>query len=201
MSRKEFMEQLEKLLMDVPLEERIEALAYYNGYFEDAGVENEEKIIWELESPEKVAKIIKADIGVQGNNQNPKKEQDNTLKIVLLVLAAIVTSPIWLGIAGGIAGVILGALGTILGILVAIAAVTLVFYVLGFVFFGVGIGFFVVGSFAAGSGLLGAGLLMLALAVLATVGCVWLFGRFIPWLIRSIVELCSRLFHRKESVA
>lgn len=83
MSRKEFMEQLEKLLMDVQQEERIEALAYYNGYFEDAGVENEEKIIRELESPEKVAKIIKADIGVQGNNQNPKKEQDKTLNGIL----------------------------------------------------------------------------------------------------------------------
>ena len=65
MSRQEFMEQLERLLTDIPEEERTEALTYYNGYFEDAGAENEANIIRELESPEKVAAIIKADIGAE----------------------------------------------------------------------------------------------------------------------------------------
>lgn len=240
MSRKEFMEQLEKLLVDIPQEERIEALAYYNGYFEDAGVENEESIIQELESPEKVAKIIKADIGIEeekeytengyedtrfhqqeevgshtgspqeGSSQSgynadfqetSAKKEDKTLKIVLLVLVAVVTSPVWLGILGTAAGVLLGVLGAILGVLLAIAVTVIAFYIVGFVLAGVGIGMFPVGSFAAGAGLIGSGLLMLALAVLGTIGCVWLFGRFLPWLVKGTIKLCSRPFQRKGRVA
>ena len=48
MSREEFMKQLETLLSDVPEEEKREALEYYRGYFEDAGEENEERILKEF---------------------------------------------------------------------------------------------------------------------------------------------------------
>lgn len=231
MSRKEFMEQLEKLLMDIPQDERIEALTYYNGYFEDAGKENEESIIRELESPEKVAKIIKADVGAEeekeytetgyedarfhqqeevgnhvaasGSNGKAASEpkEDKTLKIVLLVIAAVLTSPIWLGIIGTAAGVLLGALGTILGILLAVAIIVAALYVAGIVFVGIGISMLAAGSIAAGLGLSGSGFLMLALAVLGTIGCVWLFGRFLPWLVRGTVDLCSRLFQGRRKAA
>lgn len=53
MNRQEFMRRLEQLLEGIPEEEKREAIAYYTSYFEDAGEENEEKIIRELESPEK----------------------------------------------------------------------------------------------------------------------------------------------------
>lgn len=62
MSRQEFMKELESLLSDIPLEEREEALRYYDGYFEDAGKEHEDEIIRELGSPAKVARIIKAEL-------------------------------------------------------------------------------------------------------------------------------------------
>lgn len=195
MSRKEFIDQLEKLLMDIPPEERVEALEYYNGYFEDAGVENEERIIRELESPQKVAKIIKTDIGVE------EKKEDKTSKIILLVLLAIVTSPLWIGIIGGAGGVIIGAAGTIFGIAVALAAVVFALYVTGLVLFGVGASLLFAGNFALGIALLGGAFLVLALAVFGTIGCVWLFGKFCPWLVKSIVSLCSRLIHREEKTA
>ena len=41
MNRKQFMEQLERLLSDISEAERQEALEYYEGYFDDAGPENE----------------------------------------------------------------------------------------------------------------------------------------------------------------
>lgn len=63
MSRIEFMNELRALLLDVPAEEREEALQYYNDYFDDAGVENEESIIKELGSPMRVAQTIKAGLG------------------------------------------------------------------------------------------------------------------------------------------
>lgn len=62
MTKLEFMKELESLLLDIPLDEREEALKYYNGYFEDAGEDHEDEIIKELGSPSKVASIIKADL-------------------------------------------------------------------------------------------------------------------------------------------
>ena len=62
MTKPEFMKELESLLLDIPLEEREEALQYYNGYFEDAGEDHEEEIMKELGSPKRVASIIKADL-------------------------------------------------------------------------------------------------------------------------------------------
>lgn len=60
MNRIEFIAELEKLLQDISAEERQEAIQYYKDYFEDAGLENEQHIIEELKSPEKVAQTIKA---------------------------------------------------------------------------------------------------------------------------------------------
>ena len=48
MNRKEYMERLEQLLLVLPEEEREEALQYYNDYFDDAGVENEDRVIRDL---------------------------------------------------------------------------------------------------------------------------------------------------------
>ena len=60
MNRKEFMERLERLLWNISDSEREEALQYYNDYFDDAGEENEAKVIEELGSPDQVAQKIKA---------------------------------------------------------------------------------------------------------------------------------------------
>ncbi|MFQ9984977.1 MAG: DUF1700 domain-containing protein [Lachnospiraceae bacterium] len=60
MNRKEFMEQLERLLQDIPESDRQDAIAYYNDYFDEVGPENEASLIQQLGSPGKVAGIIKA---------------------------------------------------------------------------------------------------------------------------------------------
>jgi len=60
MNRKEYLERLEQLLLILPCEEREEALQYYSDYFDDAGIENEDKVILELGSPEEVAAKIRA---------------------------------------------------------------------------------------------------------------------------------------------
>ena len=62
MNRIEFMTELAALLQDVPIEERRDAMKYYNDYFDDAGEENEKQVVEELESPAKVAATIKADL-------------------------------------------------------------------------------------------------------------------------------------------
>lgn len=210
MSREEFMKELENLLSDVSEEEKKEALEYYRGYFEDAGEENEERILRELESPEKVAQTIKADLETGKERQEETQEEtqqntsatagegnDKTWKILLVVVIAVLTSPIWVGVAGGLLGGALGLAGGLLGIVIAAIAVAGSLYIAGAVISGVGIAQLAVGNVAAGMGLLGGGLVVLALAVLATIGCVWLYGGFLPWLIRTLVSLCKRVFSGK----
>lgn len=55
------MRQLESLLRNIPEAERQEALQYYNDYFDDAGVENEQEVIEALGNPARVAENIKRD--------------------------------------------------------------------------------------------------------------------------------------------
>ncbi len=59
MTKYEFLGDLSRLLSDLSEEERSEALQYYEDYFADAGREQEQAIIQELESPEKVAAKIR----------------------------------------------------------------------------------------------------------------------------------------------
>lgn len=69
MNRLEFMGALEHLLSDIAAEERKEALSFYEDYFADAGPDQEERIILELGSPERIAGTIKADISYAKSNQ------------------------------------------------------------------------------------------------------------------------------------
>lgn len=62
MNRREFIRELEYLLQDIPEEEKADAIAYYRDYLEDAGEEQEEDVIREFGSPERVAAIIRADL-------------------------------------------------------------------------------------------------------------------------------------------
>lgn len=239
MRKEEFMKQLETLLADISEEERREALSYYWSYFEDAGEENEERILRELESPKKVAATIKADLKTdQGAEsaaytehgfedarfqddrqeidikEKPAQDQsrgweqvkqkfskgkdgadeDRTLKIVLIVIAIVLTSPIWLSLLSGVVSVIVG----LLGVVVAFIGVAFALYITGGVLFGVGIGEFAVGGIAAGFALLGAALLVWAFAILITVFCVWVCGKGLPWLWRAIVKLWKEIFPGKE---
>lgn len=73
MDREGFLRELAHLLEDIPENERREALDYYNSYFDDAGPENEAKIIQELGgTPEKAAASIRAEFrsGKTDNRQD-----------------------------------------------------------------------------------------------------------------------------------
>lgn len=63
MTRNAYLTRLAELLQDIPAEERVAAMEYYNDYFDDAGGENEQQVIRELGSPEQVAAEVKAGLG------------------------------------------------------------------------------------------------------------------------------------------
>ena len=136
MNRVEFMKQLERLLWDIPESDRLDAIAYYNDYFDEAGPENEVNVLRELGSPERVASIIKADLNTSGNEKaeyteqgysdgrsgvNPntpavKKKRWN-LPIPLVIIILVFASPLLLGIGGGLIGGVVGLFGGIIGLI------------------------------------------------------------------------------------
>ncbi len=299
MKREDFMRQLERLLEGVAAEEKKEALSYYQSYFEDAGEENEERILKELESPEKVAATIKADLGMDGaagqgeytergfedsrfvqknpidirkdtagGRQGQPESQDSSgagssygysqgqpgtegsygysqggstgegsqrygssgdskaggqgysgagrgsqhsygnyssnsgdgrstysgrsgMEILLIIIIAVVTSPVWIGL-------VTGGGGALLGIAIAAVCVAGSLFVAGFALAGIGIGQLATGSLPIGFALTGAGLLLLAVAVLAAILCVWMCGKFVPWVLRLIGKLWNSIFSGKE---
>ena len=76
MNRMEFMAELERLLADMPEEERQAAVQYYADYFADAGEANEADVIRELVSPAKVAESIKADYYGTEFNESDYEHKD-----------------------------------------------------------------------------------------------------------------------------
>ena len=78
MNRVQFMLELAALLQDISVEERTEAMKYYNDYFDEAGEENEAEIIRELGSPAKVAAEIKAGLGGKAGEEGEFRETGYT---------------------------------------------------------------------------------------------------------------------------
>lgn len=241
MSREEFLKQLEALLSDVSEEERADAMAYYQSYFEDAGEGNEAAILAELESPQKVAESIKRDLGMvetvlrtaeqanatgqtntagqtnttgQNNSQangqytsywqdtnqykEQQKKESNTVATVLIIILAVLTSPIWLGLVMAVLGVLIGLVATLFGIAVAVVAVMASLLFAGVMLIGGGFCGFFSGQVGVGFALLAAGLIVLALGILAVVAAVWLFGVALPWMVKGIVKLCKMPFAKKK---
>ena len=190
MNRVEFMKQLERLLGDIPENDRLDAIAYYNDYFYEAGVENEAQVIRELGSPGKVAAIIKADLNA---NQEEKKSLPWPLVIVLLVFA----SPVLIGTFGGLFGAILGVAGALVGIAIAFVVCGLALLIAGTVCFVVGIVRVFI-SPVEGLITVGLGSLMLAIGILFAVLFVWCAFKWIPALFRGVINFIQRLFQRGE---
>lgn len=141
MSKIEFLERLEKLLGDVPYTERREALNYYTEYFEDAD-KDEEEVIRTLGSPEEVAHNIREELAgkelATGNaaeyetgdgeqipepaTKEDKKSKLEGWQIALIVLAIVLTVPVWGRVLGAVVGIVIGIFGVILGLAVAAVA-------------------------------------------------------------------------------
>ena len=160
MNRYEFMQELKIRLQRLPYDEISNAINYYEEYFDDAGVENEQSVIAELGSPANVASQIIADFVVKDIKTSEPPSARKGLSTVWLIILAIFASPIALPFAFAIVMVIFAlvivlfsfaivgvALG-VSGIVCFIVSITLIirhfptaiFYMgTGLVSFGVGI--------------------------------------------------------------
>ena len=100
---------------------------YFEEYFEDAGIENEQKAIEDLGAPEEAASALILDLAQENAVKPPKtmKRRFSALWIAILALfAAPIALPLALCILAVLASLILGILAVVGGILVtALAAV------------------------------------------------------------------------------
>ena len=136
MNRKEFLDELAFLLQDIEDVERDEAIQYYQDYFDEAGIENEQQVINELGTPEKVAAIIKAgDKGMSNSsfeqNQEIIKTKNNDVKneshfkgnqernkllLILIIIGIVIFGiPVFSGLLGIVIGIVGGLFGVTLG--------------------------------------------------------------------------------------
>lgn len=225
MNRQEFMRRLEQLLEGIPEEEKREAIAYYTSYFEDAGEENEEKIIRELESPEKVAATIRADFpgcnnsetASSGNQQNyngasqsmgqqnyngasqntGQQNYNGTIQREDNTTRNILLI-ILLVLTSPIWGGILVAIGgTLAGIIGGLFGIAVGCVIGGIAVVGVAITILVTGAISLGFISMAAGLLMLAIGLCAAGLLVLVCGKFLPWLAKGIANLWQSLFKKK----
>lgn len=214
MNKVEYMRELERLLQNIPENERIEALTYYEEYFDDAGVENEQQVIAELGYPAKVAETIKeglrGNMGYQNNGgyQNTgyqhigtqnvytgggetKEDKIPTWAIVLIVIACIFASPMLIGAAGTAFGLIISIIASLFGCIIGFGVAGGALVVSAIVCIGVGISILITTPLA-GVGLIGIGLLLAALGLLFIIATVWLCGWALPTFIKWIVGLCKK---------
>lgn len=83
MRKEEYLQQLEKLLYNIPAEDREEALQFYRDYLEDAG-EDAEEVLMALGSPEELARSIRRDLygdNAEGDFTRTNRELPGTYRV------------------------------------------------------------------------------------------------------------------------
>ena len=120
MTKVEYLAKLDKYLRKLPKEDYQEAMDYFSEYFEEAGPENEEKVIDELGTPKEAARDIINRL-LDEKIIDDKKTPKNRVTIIWIAILAVLATPVALPLALLLFAVII----TILAIGVTIIAVIL----------------------------------------------------------------------------
>lgn len=124
-----------------------------------------------------------------------KKEPMSGGRILLIILLAILLSPVWVGILGSVLGGGVGLLVGLLGIFIGFVVIGVVLTVVGVALVITGI-VAIFGAPLGGLCLVGGGLILVAVGLVFVWLMVLVVGEAIPALVRGLVNLCSRIFHR-----
>lgn len=133
--------------------------------------------------------------GQQNAQGAPQKKPMTGGQIALIIVLAVVLSPVWIGVLGGLFGGGVGILAGLLGVFIAFLVVGVVLTVVGIAL--VIAGFVAIfGAPLGGLCMVGGGLIMVAVGLVFVWLMVLVVGKAVPALIRGCVNLCNRLFHR-----
>lgn len=196
MNKREFLEELNKKLEVLSNEEKEAALNYYEDYFADAGEENEQSVLAELESVDKVAESIlkenqkeKIDISQEEKkvDENAKVEistkPNSIITILLMVLLAALFFP-----------VIVPAFFILLGLGMGLLVIGLVFLIVSIALFVFGIACLFVMP-ASGIIVIGASLVFVSFGILIMGGTIFLIKK-IPVIIRGTVSFLKTILRK-----
>lgn len=218
MNKEEFLRELAYLLQSIPDNERAEALQYYEDYFNDAGLENEQKVLEELESPRKVADNIKDGLRAgmdcrdipEGSTQNtnpyqnasPVQEKEGmpAWAIVLIVIGCILGSPLIIGGIVLLFGLIITVAAVMASLVIGFGAAGAATLVSGIMVMLTGL-IHLAGTPFSGMIVIGVGLICFAVGILFMMLTVFLCGCAIPALCRGIAWICRKIFmgHKKTA--
>lgn len=194
MTRAEYLNALEKALRSIEESDRMDALEYYREYFDEAGPENEQKVIEELGPPKKLAAQIKAQCAMKAAERDPKSGKKG-IKAAWLAIASIFAVPVALPLAIALAIVLLALLITLIAVLVSLLMVAVACGVTGVVSFLVSL-VALVQNLPASLTMMGMGLSCAAVGVLLFVPTL-IFSR---WCFRRLAALLHRMTTRRNYV-
>ncbi len=123
-----------------------------------------------------------------------------TLKVILWIILIFMAAPMLVG-AGGVAwGITVGILGLLVAAVAFLGVLTLVLFLCGIAMCVVGI-ISMTGWIPGGLLISGAGVAVTGLGIISLIASCSFYGKFLPWLIRKVVDGISRLVHgRRETV-
>jgi len=183
MNRHEFIEELKRKLRKLPYDEVKEAIDYYEGYFDDAGIENEQTVLTELGSPSAVASQIIASFAIKETEaeDSGKKNWRSSWMVILALFASPVAVPLLIAVAA-----------VAISLIIALSAVVFSFFAAGVALSAGGFvsavaGFLVIFQSVPTTMLyLGLGLMILGMGAAITIATIKLSKKCFGWLTKFI---------------
>lgn len=138
------------------------------------------------------------------HNTAKSKKEKNKSTVILIIIALILTLPLWFSLACTVISVIFACIVAIIAIAIGVGAAGIVctitgigLIIAGFAAF-LSIPVFSVSGTLAGFTLIGAGLVVMALGILFIILTVWLCGWALPALVRLIRQTVSGISRKRK---
>lgn len=203
MDKQTFLRRLEEGLRQLPPEEREDILAYHREYFQDAGPEQEAKVIQELGDPDLLARRLLSEYGEQPpasppppppsqpQPEAPKKKRPSG---VLVAILAVLAAPIALPLAAALGAVAIALAVAALSVALALMAVIVGVLVTGIALVALGVSALLLYPPAA-LVVLGAGLVCCGLGLFGVMPVILL----IQAMFRGLASLFRKAFSRRKT--
>lgn len=130
-----------------------------------------------------------------GGQQAPPKQGMSGGMIALLVIVAVLTSPLWIGAVCGLFGVAVGAAAVVFSVFLALLIIGVVFVIVAVALIILGI-VVMFSAPLAGISMMGTAFVMFAVGLVSIWLMVLTVAMAIPALVRGIAALGRKLFHR-----
>lgn len=201
MDKQTFLRRLEEGLRQLPPEEREDILAYHREYFQDAGPEQEAKVIQELGDPDLLARRLLSEYGEQPpasppppsqpQPEAPKKKRPSG---VLVAILAVLAAPIALPLAAALGAVAIALAVAALSVALVLMAVIVGVLVTGIALVALGFSALLLYPPAA-LVVLGAGLVCCGLGLFGVMPVILL----IQAMFRGLASLFRKAFSRRKT--